>query len=158
MSNLGNEEREVALENRRSLLLTFAKSTTTASAMAVFAGFSKQARADDGDSWALLRGGGPSPSATFKKPPLQKEEDPWIDDEDDGTVAKKEPAAGAKAPDDDDDDDNPWPEGKDENTGYKNPNIPQAPEERSGLVVLRVAEVATFQVPKPRPPLGRVVC
>jgi len=28
---------------------------------------------------------------------------------------------------------------------YENPNIPQAPEERSGLVVLRVAEVAQFQ-------------
>ena len=28
---------------------------------------------------------------------------------------------------------------------YENPNIPKAPEERSGLVVLRVAEVAQFQ-------------
>ena len=28
---------------------------------------------------------------------------------------------------------------------YENPGIPQAPEERSGLVVLRVAEVANFQ-------------
>ena len=28
---------------------------------------------------------------------------------------------------------------------YNNPNIPQAPEEKSGLVVLRVAEVAQFQ-------------
>ena len=30
-------------------------------------------------------------------------------------------------------------------TLYDNPNIPRAPEERSGLVVLRVAEVAQFQ-------------
>lgn len=29
--------------------------------------------------------------------------------------------------------------------GYENPNIPAGPEERSGLVVLRVAEVAQFQ-------------
>ncbi|KAL7524900.1 hypothetical protein ACHAXR_000766, partial [Thalassiosira sp. AJA248-18] len=29
--------------------------------------------------------------------------------------------------------------------GYENPNIPAAPEEKSGLVVLRVAEVAQFQ-------------
>ena len=28
---------------------------------------------------------------------------------------------------------------------YSNPNIPAAPEERSGLIVLRVAEVAQFQ-------------
>lgn len=29
--------------------------------------------------------------------------------------------------------------------GYDNPNMPEGPEERSGLVVLRVAEVAQFQ-------------
>lgn len=29
--------------------------------------------------------------------------------------------------------------------GYENPNIPAVPEERSGLIVLRVAEVAQFQ-------------
>jgi len=29
--------------------------------------------------------------------------------------------------------------------GYENPNMPEMPEERSGLVVLRVAEVAQFQ-------------
>lgn len=28
---------------------------------------------------------------------------------------------------------------------YSNPNIPSGPEERSGLIVLRVAEVAQFQ-------------
>lgn len=33
---------------------------------------------------------------------------------------------------------------QDENA-YSNPNIPDAPEERSGLIVLRVAEVAQFQ-------------
>ena len=33
---------------------------------------------------------------------------------------------------------------EEENT-YSNPNIPAAPEERSGLIVLRVAEVAQFQ-------------
>lgn len=33
---------------------------------------------------------------------------------------------------------------EDQNT-YENPNIPPGPEERSGLVVLRVAEVANFQ-------------
>ncbi|KAL7475292.1 hypothetical protein ACHAW6_001213 [Cyclotella cf. meneghiniana] len=32
-----------------------------------------------------------------------------------------------------------------ERTSYSNPNIPAGPEERSGLVVLRVAEVAQFQ-------------
>ncbi|KAL7519423.1 hypothetical protein ACHAWX_004183 [Stephanocyclus meneghinianus] len=32
-----------------------------------------------------------------------------------------------------------------EQTSYSNPNIPAGPEERSGLVVLRVAEVAQFQ-------------
>lgn len=41
----------------------------------------------------------------------------------------------AKADDDDYDDDEK----------YDNPNIPSAPEERSGLVVLRVAEVCAFQ-------------
>eukprot|EP00978_Attheya_sp_CCMP212_P048507 scaffold531124_cov59-Attheya_sp.AAC.1 len=30
-------------------------------------------------------------------------------------------------------------------TGYDNPNMPAGPEERSGLVILRVAEVANFQ-------------
>ena len=35
-------------------------------------------------------------------------------------------------------------DGDDEST-YSNPNIPEAPEERSGLIVLRVAEVAQFQ-------------
>jgi hypothetical protein len=33
----------------------------------------------------------------------------------------------------------------DEVAAYSNPNIPDAPEERSGLIVLRVAEVAQFQ-------------
>jgi hypothetical protein len=33
----------------------------------------------------------------------------------------------------------------DEQTSYDNPNMPAAPEERSGLVVLRVAEVCNFQ-------------
>jgi hypothetical protein len=33
----------------------------------------------------------------------------------------------------------------DEENTYSNPNIPAAPEERSGLIVLRVAEVAQFQ-------------
>ncbi|KAL3789231.1 hypothetical protein HJC23_002816 [Cyclotella cryptica] len=33
----------------------------------------------------------------------------------------------------------------DEQTSYSNPNVPAGPEERSGLVVLRVAEVAQFQ-------------
>lgn len=33
----------------------------------------------------------------------------------------------------------------DDNEAYENPNIPAGPEERSGLVVLRVAEVCDFQ-------------
>ena len=33
----------------------------------------------------------------------------------------------------------------DDEPSYANPNIPPGPEERSGLVVLRVAEVAQFQ-------------
>lgn len=33
----------------------------------------------------------------------------------------------------------------DDGNSYSNPNIPAGPEERSGLIVLRVAEVAQFQ-------------
>ena len=45
------------------------------------------------------------------------------------------PPANADEEDDEDDDTDP----------YFNPNMPTAPEERSGLVVLRVAEVCNFQ-------------
>lgn len=34
---------------------------------------------------------------------------------------------------------------EEEQEAYDNPNIPAGPEEKSGLVVLRVAEVAQFQ-------------
>ena len=34
---------------------------------------------------------------------------------------------------------------EEEQEAYENPNIPAGPEEKSGLVVLRVAEVAQFQ-------------
>lgn len=34
---------------------------------------------------------------------------------------------------------------EEEQEAYNNPNIPAGPEEKSGLVVLRVAEVAQFQ-------------
>ena len=49
------------------------------------------------------------------------------------------PARADYDDDDDDDDDD------DNDNDYDNPNMPGAPEERSGLVVLRVAEVCNFQ-------------